>query len=77
MRIVILGAGGAGVTQLALNVLFPAVPPQAIMATDSAHGSRPVIGDAKPLCPPAKTTVRVDTVPLLGSGDVAVQVWGK
>ena len=47
------------------------------MASDSAHGNAPVLGEGKPLCPPVKSAVRVDTVPLQGGGDVAVQVWVK
>jgi hypothetical protein len=74
---VVLGAGGAGVTQLGLHVLFPATPPNAVMASDTAHGAQPVIGDGKPLCPPAAASVRVDTELMQGAGDVAVQVWQK
>lgn len=74
---VVLGAGGAGVTQLGLHVLFPATPPNAVMASDTAHGALPVIGDGKPLCPPAAASVRVDAELMQGSGDVAVQVWQK
>ena len=74
---VVLGAGGAGVTQVGLFVLFPAAPPNAVMASDTAHGAEPVIGEGKPLCPPGKASVRVDTSPTAGTGDVAVQVWAK
>jgi hypothetical protein len=74
---VVLGAGGPGVTQVGLFVLFPAAPPNAVMASDTAHGAEPVIGEGKPLCPPVKASVRVDTSPTAGTGDVAVQVWSK
>ncbi|GAC1599192.1 MAG: hypothetical protein NVS3B20_21090 [Polyangiales bacterium] len=74
---VVLGAAGGGVSQLGLHLLFPAVPPQAIMASDTAHGAAPVIGEGKPLCPPIRSSVRVDTVIIQGAGDVAVQVWSK
>jgi len=74
---VVLGVGGPGVTQVGLNLLFPAAPPQAIMASDTTHGASPVLGEGKPLCPPIKSSVRVDTVIMAGAGDVAVQVWGK
>lgn len=74
---VVLGAGGAGVTRLGLHVLFPATPPNAVMASDTAHGAQPVIGEGKPLCPPAAAAVRVDTELMQGGGDVAVQVWQK
>ena len=73
----VFGAGGAGVTQLGLHVLFPAAPPNAVMASDTAHGAQPVLTEGKPLCPPLKSTVRVDTAPIAGGGDVAVQVWVK
>jgi hypothetical protein len=74
---VVLGAGGPGVTQLGLHVLFPAAPPNAVMASDTAHGAQPVIGDGKPLCPPTAAAVRIDTEAVQGGGDVAVQVWQK
>lgn len=75
---VVLGAGGAGVTQLGLHMLFPVTPPNAILASDTAHGNAPVLGgDGKPLCPPVKSSVRLDVVPMAGAGQVAVQVWSK
>jgi hypothetical protein len=74
---VVVGAGGAGVTQVGLAMLFPAAPPNAVMASDTAHGNAPVIGEGKPLCPPMKASVRVDVVPLQGAGDVGVQLYVK
>jgi hypothetical protein len=74
---VVLGAGGTGVTQLGLHLLFPAAPPNAVMASDTNHGANPVLGDGKPLCPPSTAQVRVDAVVMQGAGDVAVQVWQK
>ena len=74
---VVVGAGGPGVTQVGLAMLFPAAPPNAVMASDTAHGASPVIGEGKPLCPPMKASVRVDVVPLQGSGDVGVQLYVK
>jgi len=74
---VVLGAGGPGVTTLGLNLL-PAPPaPQFALATDQSHGNAPVIGEGKPLCPPIKSPVRVDSFVVQGGGDVAIQVWGK
>ncbi len=75
---VVLGAGGPGVTQLGLHMLFPITPPNAVLASDTAHGNAPFLGgDGKPLCPPVKSSVRLDVVPMAGAGQVAVQVWSK
>lgn len=75
---VVLGAAGAGVTQLGLHLLFPAAPPNAAIASDTSATVTPVLGGGgKPLCPPAAASVRVDTVPTGGAGDVGVQVWVK
>ena len=74
---VVLGAAGAGVTQLGLYIMFPAVPPNAVLASDTAHGTSPVIGDPRPLCPPAKSSVRVNAAMITGTGDAAVQVFVK
>ena len=47
-------------------------------AVDSMRdGASPVLGEGKPLCPPVKSSIRVDTVIMQGAGDVAVQVWSK
>lgn len=74
---VLLAVGNQGVTQLGLHMLFPATPPNAVLASDTSHGNQPVIGEGKPLCPPVNSNVRVDTVIMAGQGEVAVQVWHK
>ncbi|MFI5301398.1 MAG: hypothetical protein ACHREM_25205 [Polyangiales bacterium] len=74
---VVIGAAAAGVTQLGLFVMVPATAPYAVMASDTAHGTAPYIGDGRTLCPPAKTSVRVNAAMMAGTGDAAVQVFVK
>ncbi len=75
---VVLGAGGAGVTQMALHMMVPATPPNAVVASDNAGGTTPVLGGGgKPLCPPLPSQVRVDAVATAGSGPVGVQIYVK
>ncbi|MGZ3449746.1 MAG: hypothetical protein ACXWUG_24880 [Polyangiales bacterium] len=74
---VVFGAGATGVTQLGLNLLFPATPPNAAIASDTGNGANPVLGAGKPLCPPVQSPVRVDAVAMAGAGNVGVQVYVK
>jgi hypothetical protein len=74
---VVFGAGATGITQLGLNLLFPATPPNAAIASDTGNGANPVLGAGKPLCPPVQSAVRVDAVAMGGAGNVGVQVYVK